>query len=93
MQINGPTHIHGPQSINAPHRTMSAQPAARSGYTQGADQLDISREADMASRLRDIPDIRADRVAEIRAAIAAGTYETPDKLDIAVGRLLDEISS
>jgi negative regulator of flagellin synthesis FlgM len=58
----------------------------------GADQLDISREADMVSRIRDIPDIRADRVAEIRAAIEAGTYETSDKLDIAVGRLLDEIS-
>ena len=71
---------------------MGAQPAARSGYAQGADQLDISREADMVSRLRDIPDIRADRVAEIRAAIEAGTYETPDKMEVAVGRLLDEMS-
>jgi hypothetical protein len=32
-----------------------------------------------------------DRVNEIRAQIAAGTYETDEKLDIAVGRLLDEI--
>ena len=92
MQVYGPAHIHAAQPINAPHRAAGAQPAAQSGYTQGADQLDISREADMVSRLRDIPDIRADRVAEIRAAIEAGTYETPDKLETAVGRLLDEIS-
>ena len=71
----------------------ASQATERSGYTTGADQLDISREADMVSRIRDIPDIRADRVAEIRAAIEAGMYETPEKLDIAVGRLLDEISS
>jgi hypothetical protein len=30
-------------------------------------------------------------VNQIRAQIAAGTYETPDKLDAAVQRLLDEI--
>ncbi len=92
MQIHGPTHVHGPQSINAPHRAQAPQPAAQSGYVTGADQLDISREADMVSRARELPDIRADRVAEIRSAIEAGTYETPDKLEIALGRLLDEIS-
>ncbi len=54
MQIHGPTHVHGPQSINAPHRTQAPQPAAQSGYVTGADQLDISREADMVSRVRDI---------------------------------------
>ncbi|MHB0955739.1 MAG: flagellar biosynthesis anti-sigma factor FlgM [Pirellulaceae bacterium] len=92
MQIHGPTHVHGPQSMNAPHRTTAPQPAARSGYTTGADQLDISQEANLVSRLREIPDIRADRVAELRAAIESGTYETTDKLETAVGRLLDEIS-
>ena len=92
MQIHGPTHVHGPQSINAPHRAQSPQPAAETGYATGADQLDISREADMVSRARELPDIRTERVAEIRAAIEAGTYETADKLDIALGRLMDEIS-
>jgi negative regulator of flagellin synthesis FlgM len=46
----------------------------------------------MVSRVRDLPDIRADRVAEIRAAIEEGVYETDEKLELAVGRLLDEIS-
>ena len=92
MQIHGPTQVHGAQSVNAPHRTQAPRSAARTGHVAGADQLDISREADMISRVREVPDIRADRVAEIRAAIEAGTYETPEKLDIAVGRLLDEIS-
>jgi negative regulator of flagellin synthesis FlgM len=53
--------------------------------------LDISQQADTISRVQDLPDIRADRVAHIRAEIAAGVYETDSKLEIAVGRLLDEI--
>jgi negative regulator of flagellin synthesis FlgM len=40
---------------------------------------------------RDIPDIRQDRVNEIRQQIASGTYETEAKLNAAVERLLDEI--
>lgn len=92
MQIQGTTHVHGPQSINAPHRAQAPQPAAPSSNATGADQLDISREADMVSRARELPEVRTDRVADIRAQIQAGTYETPDKLDAALGRLLDEMS-
>ena len=92
MQIHGPTHVHGPQSINAPHRLQAQSPSPPTPYVTGGDQLDISREADMVSRARELPDVRAERVAAIRAQIMAGTYETPDKLDIAVGRLLNEIN-
>lgn len=93
MQINGPSHVHGSQAINAPHRASSAQPADQSNSIFGMDQLDISHEADMVSQVSDLPDIRSDRVAEIRAAIASGVYETPEKLDVAVDRLLDEIGA
>ncbi len=92
MQIHGPTHVHGPQSINPPHRAQASPPATLTGKVTGADQLDISREADLISRVHELPEIRSERVAEIRSAIEAGTYETADKLDRAVGHLLDEIS-
>jgi negative regulator of flagellin synthesis FlgM len=92
MQINGITHLHGAQPINGPHRTQPAQAAEASDGWMGIDEVDISHEADMVSRARELPDIRADRVAEIRAQIASGAYETDEKLDHAVGRLLDEIS-
>lgn len=87
MQINGPARVHGAQSINAPHRAGAApKPAAAA-----ADQLDLSSEADFVGQVHDLPDVRTDRVAQIRAEIAAGTYETDDKLDAALDRLLDEI--
>ena len=89
MEIHGPGHIDGPQSIKPPHRARSieAQPAPE----QPLDQVDISPEADLVGRVNEVPEMRTDRIAEIRAEIQAGVYETDEKLDVAVGRLLDEI--
>ena len=56
-----------------------------------ADQLDISEAAQLISQARDAAPIRLDRVADIRAQIADGTYDTTDKLDLAVDRLLNEL--
>lgn len=90
MEIYGPSHVHGAHSIKAPHRLQPAQADTVVDNTP-IDQVDISAEADLISQVNDLPDIRADRVADIRAQIDAGIYETDEKLDIALGRLLDEI--
>lgn len=92
MQINGPGPIQGPQSIQNTTRAHQAETQKPRPHFSEADQLDISHEADLISRVRELPDIRADRVAEIKAAIESGTYETQDKLDAAVDRLLDELA-
>ncbi len=82
MQINGPSHIHGAQSLSGPHRSQGISPQKTPPSLHGADQIDISAEAEMVSRMGDLPDIRADKVAEIRAQIDAGVYETDAKLDL-----------
>jgi len=91
MQIHGVNHLHGAQSISGPHRTQAAASPQNDAWS-GIDEVDISHEADMVSRAHDLPDIRADRVAQIRSEIASGIYETDEKMDIALGRLLDELS-
>jgi negative regulator of flagellin synthesis FlgM len=92
MQIHGVNHLHSAQSINGPHRTQATSPANPSDAWMDVDEVEISQEADMVSRAQDLPEMRADRVAQIRSEIASGIYETDEKLDIAVGRLLDELS-
>lgn len=92
MHIQGPAHLHGAQAINPPHRLATPpSAAARTGSLAEVDQLDISYEASLVSRVQDAPDIRTDRVAQIRAQIQAGVYETDEKLNGALDRLLDEI--
>ena len=90
MEIYGPSQVQGPQSIKATQRLQATQAESVVDNTP-VDQVDISAEADFVSQVNELPDIRADRVADIRAEIDAGVYETDEKLDIAVGRLLDEV--
>lgn len=86
MQIHGANHVHGPHNLSGPHSPHSAKgPASR---PQAVDQLDISAEAAAASQAGEV---RTDLVNRIKGEIAAGTYETADKLDSALSRLLDEI--
>ena len=91
MHIYGPAHLHGAQSIGAPHssRITNRQPAVEASSIQ--DELQLSDAGQLVDRVRDLPDIRQDRVDQIKAQIADGTYETEEKLNIALGRLLDEI--
>lgn len=91
MYIYGTAHVHAAQPVNAPHRMAPTQSPSPS-YAGGVDELDISPEADFAAQVRELPEIREDRVAAIRAQIQAGTYETAEKMDAALSRLLDEIA-
>jgi len=93
MQINGPSHVHGPHNVNGPHfnRTNGSQSSqATNGST--TDQFEISPAAEAAIQAAEAGEVRADLVARVRSEIASGTYETADKLDGALNRLLDEIS-
>lgn len=92
MQVHGPSQLHGAQPIHGPHHTRGADRAASPASPGIGDRVDISEAGQIADRMAEIPDIRAERVEQIRAALADGTYETAEKLDVAVERLLDEIA-
>lgn len=91
MQIYGPAHLHGAQGINPPHGRGSVRPNPPQSTSIGGDRLELSEAAQIASRMTDTAEVRQDRVAEIRQAISAGTYETEGKLSAALDQLLDQI--
>lgn len=92
MQVYGPTSVHGPQAITAPHTQRVNSPAGSYGSTAGVrDDVQFSDTAQILSRVHELPEMRFERVAQIREAIASGTYLNGDKLDVALDRLLDEI--
>ena len=70
---------------------QSAESAPVSGLESPRDEVSISSAARLLEQARIDPNVRAERLAEIRTAIANGTYETPAKLEAAVERLLDEV--
>lgn len=93
MQIHGLQHTTATQSVNSTSaaKATSSTQATESSQMSQADQLDLSPEALAISQanVSETSGIRTEKVAAIKQAIADGTYETPEKLDAALDRLLD----
>lgn len=92
MRIQGPSYLHNAQPLTGPHRTAGVSGTESTSRSQPTDELTLSPEAEAISQSRDSSGIRMDRVSQLRAEIAAGTYETDEKLDAALSRMFDEIA-
>jgi negative regulator of flagellin synthesis FlgM len=91
MQIQGTNRIHSPQGINAPHFSTKTVGTQSTGAAGKADRVEISPAANAAIAATESGKVRTDLVNLIRGQIAAGTYDTPDKMNAAVERLLDKM--
>jgi negative regulator of flagellin synthesis FlgM len=94
MRVDGFTQLHGPQGIRPPHHAGQvdrASPAKTGPIAGPVDKVEISPAAEEAIRIAEAAEDRQSLVARIRQQIAAGTYETPEKLNAAVDRLLDQL--
>ena len=93
MNIWGVFSTVGSQGVNAVKGVEAleqTQAAARQqGVTEVQDAVTLSVAAVSAAGAA--TEIRFDRVNAIRAAIADGSYETPEKLDLALERLLERL--
>ncbi len=45
----------------------------------------------LLQRLKELPSVREDLVARMRREIRFGTYETPERIDIAAERLFEDL--
>ena len=83
--ISGSIPIQKPQAPAAkPAAAEAAKPA------RAADKLELSGAGHLLKAAK-ANDVRADKVRDVKAQIAAGTYETPEKLDAAANKLLDDL--
>ena len=92
MEIQGAGGPHGPQPIYPRLAAFSVE----SGSTVQAgglrDQVEISPLGQMLDGISRMPEIRHEKVDEIRRQITSGVYETPEKWEAALDRLIDELS-
>ncbi len=89
------TNIHGIQPPMEPKAVEAAghatAPQAKTQPLEIQDAVEISHVAKLAAKIQQLPDVRAELVQRVKAEIAAGTYQTPERLEIAVDRLMDEL--
>ena len=81
-----------PSPVQRAYATQTAKPAAVSSTSSPSrtDSVELSTVNHMLGQLK-TNDVRWDKVNEIKAQIADGTYETDDKLNTAAGKLLDDL--
>lgn len=65
-------------------------PAAAPEKSSATDKLELSGVSHLLKTLK-TNDIRADKVADLRAQIEAGTYETDERLNGSLDGLLDDL--
>ena len=87
--VNGAGHL-GPIQPVQPGKAGGI-PGARQPSVPSDDTVEISDHGQFMSRMAELPDIRQERVETVKAAIQEGTYLTPEKLDVAIERLLAEL--
>lgn len=88
----GPLNQPGSSAGQRSDTPSSAQNQSESVFSAGRDRVELSEHARFMDQLRELPPIRTERVESVREAILKGEYETPEKLDIAVQRLLDDLT-
>jgi negative regulator of flagellin synthesis FlgM len=81
---NNPVNRVGPTKPTP--RTPIDQPVV----SPKADRVELSGTDALLAKLK-TNQVRTDKVAEIKAQIDAGTYETPDKIDAAIDRLMNDL--
>jgi negative regulator of flagellin synthesis FlgM len=92
MEIHGATGAQGTQAIYPRLASFTVEGSQTVGVSAPRDRVEISAVGRMLDGVGSLPEIRHERVQEIRSQIAAGVYETPEKLDLALERMLDELS-
>lgn len=73
------------KKIRRPGRKAVAVPSSRPGKRQVPPDV-----AEWIEKARRLPAVRKDLVERVKAEIDDGAYETPEKLQIAIERLLEE---
>jgi len=98
MQIHSLQSASATQAVGRISQPSAAGKTAELAQTPAAavDELELSSEAQQISQAQAISradssagDIRTDKVAALREAIASGSYETPERMSAALDKLLD----
>jgi len=89
MNINGVGNNSPVHKVvtNPVHKQVPTSPVTQHPII---DRLEVSGMSHLLKTLK-TNDVRMDKVAKVKSQIDAGTYETEQKLNAAVDRLLDDL--
>lgn len=90
MEVSGPGNLQGPEPIR-PDRVSRSRVEAPRPAAETGDTAEISDIARLKGLLADVPDVRLEKIERLRAEIDSGAYETDEKIQTVIERLLEEL--
>ncbi len=90
MEIQTTGGISGPDPVQ-PNRINTGKIRHTHRAAPGTDRAEISDHARFLAALRETPPVRKEKVQALRALIASGEYETPERIAGAIDNLLEEL--
>ena len=88
MYVNGVNPPIPPQSVEPV--TTVVRDGGSTALPPAGDVVEISSIAKLAAQVNNIPEVRTELVARVKAEIETGTYETQERIDLTVDRIMDE---
>jgi hypothetical protein len=73
-------------------KATDTSPGPLDAGTAATDTVEISDSARYLGEIRKLPEIRESKVQQMRDLIASGLFETPERIDGTVDRLLAELA-
>lgn len=59
---------------------------------RGPDRVEVSSVARYLARLQEMPQVRTELIERVREEIAAGHYESPEKIAAAVDNMIEDLA-
>jgi hypothetical protein len=89
MRIGGTNGVNNAQKIYA-KMLRHAEEQGPAQPPQG-DRVEISDAARFSEAMARLPDVRAEKVAQAKALISGGQLDTPENMDLALDRMIDDL--
>jgi negative regulator of flagellin synthesis FlgM len=95
MEVQGPGSLQRSVPISpvksAPGQSTAGAKSQTPASSKPNDEVQISSAGQLLDKLSKSPEVRAERLAQIKAAIASGEYDSDEKLEAAMMSLLQSI--
>ena len=91
MEVRGLSSASPMSPLSRPEATPGPEKSQGVAPTTPKDEVEISEVGKMLDDASRTPGIREQRLAQIKAAIEAGTFESPEKLELALNRMVEQL--
>ena len=90
MDIGKTGGVGGPGRIHGPNKIARVTPSSTPSGASSADKVVLSQKAGMVSKALAMPQMRMERIAEVKKMIESGRFDTDTRLEGALKKFVAE---